>query len=98
MAPATKKGATRRPRQQALIGDSRIEQLDQLARDYAEVRDRRMALTRQESEMKEELKTAMHKHRKETYICDGITIKLVRGEEEVKVKIKAVDVEIDDEE
>lgn len=92
---ATKKRA--RPQTLKGMEDSRIEQLDQLARDYAEYRDQRIALNKAEADLKEQLRTAMHKHKKTSYSCDGVTIRLVSGDEEVKVKIKADKVEIDEE-
>jgi len=84
----------KRPRKQPLPGmeDLRIRELDDAAADYADIRDRRMELSKEEHDLKERLKRAMHKHGKKVYKHDGISIELVATEEDVKVKIrKAVD-------
>ena len=67
--------------------DAEIEDLEDAAREYANVRDDRMNLTREESSMKEKLLALMKKHKKEKYLHDGVEIKLVHEEETVKVRI-----------
>ena len=67
--------------------DSEIEELEDAAREYANVRDDRMNLTREESSMKEQLLALMKKHKKEKYLHDGVEVKLVHEEETVKVRI-----------
>lgn len=95
-AKPNRAGAARerkRPRKQALPGmeDMRIRELDQAGEDYADIRDRRMELSREEHALKERLKRAMHKHGKKTYKHDGISIELVATEEDVKVRIRKAD-------
>lgn len=92
---ATKKAAgKKRAVQVDLIPDRSNPVLDGLAHDYAEVRDDRIALNRREHDLKEAIRLEMHKYGKPEYKYGGVTIKLVSGEEEVKVKIKSDDVEI----
>lgn len=96
---AAKKGGAKRAAPQRLKGmeDMGIPELDRLANDYADVRDRRIALSRQEGDMKKSILGAMHKHHREEYVYEGVMIRVVPGDEDVKVKIKAADVEIDEE-
>jgi hypothetical protein len=94
-----------RPRQPDLPGteDRRLQPLDDLAAAYAEVRDRRMALTDEEGALKARAIALMHQFDKTIYKHDGIEIRLVAGAENVKVKVKGhkatddEDVEITDE-
>ena len=67
--------------------DAEIEELEDAAREYANVRDDRISLTREESSMKETLLGLMKKHKKEKYVHDGVEVKLVHEEETVKVRI-----------
>jgi hypothetical protein len=67
--------------------DAEIEELEDAAREYANVRDDRMQLTEQEVEMKQTLLTLMKKHKKETYRHDGVGIRIVHENEKVKVRL-----------
>jgi hypothetical protein len=86
----SKPDVKRRPRQQDLPGteDRAIKALEDIAASYADWRDRRMELTREEKELKSHVLRLMHKHGKTIYRHDGIEIRLVEGEEDVKVRIK----------
>ena len=79
-----------RPRQQDLPGteDRAIKPLEDIAESYADCRDRRMELTKEETELKAHAITLMHKFGKTIYRHNGVEIGLVPGEEDVKVKIK----------
>ena len=79
-----------RPRSQPLPGleDARIKPLEDLAAAYADVRDRRIELNREESELKQTAIKLMHRHGKAIYRRDGIEIRLVDGEEDIKVRVK----------
>jgi hypothetical protein len=79
-----------RPRQPDLPGtdDRRLQPLDDLAAAYADVRDRRIDLTREEGELKARAIALMHQFQKTIYKHDGIEIRLVAGTEDVKVKVK----------
>jgi len=68
--------------------DRRIEELHTAALLYASKRDERMALGRVEAQLKDELQALMHKHEKESYIFEGVEVRLVKEEETVKVKVK----------
>jgi hypothetical protein len=89
-----------RPRQPDLPGteDRRLQPLDDLAAAYADVRDRRIDLSREEGELKARAIALMHQFEKTIYKHDGIEIRLVAGEEDVKVKVRkaAEDADEDD--
>jgi len=80
----------RSPRSANLPGldDRVIQPLEDIAASYADVRDRRMALNKEEAELKTAALALMHKHGKTVYSHDGIEIRLEPGEETVKVKIQ----------
>jgi hypothetical protein len=76
-------------KQQRLPGteDNHLKELDDLATQYAEVRDERMALGRKEVNLKDDLLAKMKGLKKKTYSVDGISIDVVSEEETVKVKV-----------
>lgn len=80
-------------RQKSLEGmeDREIKELQDAAISYAEIRDERMALNKQEVELKTQLLTLMKKHKKETYVYNGVEVNIVHEEETVKVKVKKQD-------
>lgn len=69
--------------------DREIRPLHEAALEYAEIRDSRMALNKQEVELKGRLLGLMKQHGKETYAYDGVEVRIVHEEETVKVKVKA---------
>lgn len=69
------------------VGDKKFPDLHNAAERYADVRDERMTLTEKEVALKAELLELMHKHKKTSYVCDGVEITIVNAEEKVKVKI-----------
>jgi hypothetical protein len=87
--PSTPKPKRGRPRQTELPGmeDKHLEDLENMARDYAGVRDERMALNRTESDLKEKLLALMKKHDKKMYRVEEMEIRVVVTEEKVKVRI-----------
>jgi hypothetical protein len=90
-ARATKPDKPKRgrpPKQQDLIEDRAIKPLEDIAESYADCRDRRMELTKEEKELKEHAVTLMHKFGKTIYRHNGVEIRLVPGEEDVKVKVR----------
>jgi hypothetical protein len=78
------------PKQESLPGmeDTEISDLEDAARNYASVRDERMALTKKEVDLAGVLLQALKRHNKEHYHRDGIDIKLVVEKEKVRVRIK----------
>ena len=82
--------APKKPKQARLpqMDDAKIEELEFAAEQYAEIRDQRLALTPQEKKLKDDLLAAMKRNKKETYVRDGIEIRVVHEQETVKVKIK----------
>ena len=73
--------------------DRQIKELQDAAVSYAEIRDERMDLNRQEVDLKAKLLALMKKHNKETYSYDGVEVNVVHEEETVKVKVKKKDEE-----
>jgi hypothetical protein len=64
-----------------------IEELDELALAYAAVRDERMALGRQETELKDKVHACMTAHKLKNYKYGEVEINIVPAEEDVKVKV-----------
>jgi hypothetical protein len=89
----------RKPRTASLPGmeDHAIPALEKIAQEYADIRDQRMELTLQERALKTTAIAAMHKHGRTSYEHDGVTIRLVPGEEKLKVQIREHATEEDDE-
>jgi hypothetical protein len=85
--------AKAKPKQQPLKGmeERVIQDLQDKAIEYADVRDERMKLSRQEGELQGELLALMHKHKKKTYAYQGVEITVVVEKEKAKVKVKSVD-------
>lgn len=79
----------RKGKQEPLPGmdQRRIEDLHSKALEYCAIRDSRMELTQQETTLKGELLTLMRKHKKDSYICEGVEIYREASEETVKVKV-----------
>ena len=77
--------------QLSLIEDAALDDLENLAKSYASVRDRRMALTLQEVDANALVLKKMKEYGKTTYRRDGIEINVVTSEEKAKVKIKDED-------
>lgn len=89
------KPATHRGKTGELFADRKISEIDAAARDYEDTKLRRMALTTEEVEKKEKLKGIMKKHKKETYMCDGVEI-IVSKEETETIKVKVAKPAADD--
>lgn len=70
-----------------------IEEIEDAARNYARIRDRRMALTLQEHDLKELLHQVMKRHDKTVYRVAEMEVKIVAKEETVKVKLTDPDKE-----
>jgi hypothetical protein len=69
--------------------DRLLPELEEGARAYAEIRDQRMALNKEEVTLKANLLTLMKKHEKETYKHGDVEIRIVHEEETIKVKVKS---------
>jgi hypothetical protein len=54
-----------------------IEELDELCRAYAKIRDKRQDLTKREVELKADLLACMKKHKKREYFSHGIEAHIV---------------------
>lgn len=80
----------KKPRQATLpqMEDRAIEELQRGGIEYAEVRDERMTLTKDEVARKGTLLRLMKKHNKLSYAYDGVVITVVPGEETVKVRVR----------
>ena len=88
---------TPKPKAQDLPGmeDRAIAPLEQVAVAYAEIRDQRIALNKEEKSLKDTARRLMHKYKKTVYKHDGVEIRLVPGEEDVKVKVRSADADED---
>ncbi len=69
--------------------DVRIKALEDIAHEYADIRDRRMGLNTDEANLKQRALKLMKKHGKTVYKRAGLEIRVVPGEENLKVKVKA---------
>lgn len=81
----------RKPKQPMLSNDpafEHIKEIENLAGDYVEARDRRQAILADEIDLKEKLMAAMKRNKLETYSFDGYMVEIVHEEETVKVKKK----------
>jgi hypothetical protein len=83
----------RAPRDRDLPGmeDRAIAELETLAADYADIRDRRIALNAEEGDLKSRVMAEMRRQKKELYKRNGIEIRIVRGDDDVKVKVSTAD-------
>lgn len=70
------------------IEDHAIAPLEAVAAEYAEIRDKRQELTRDEVALKGETLKLMKRYGKTIYRHGGVLITVVLGDENVKVKIK----------
>jgi hypothetical protein len=79
-----------RPRAAALPGmeDHAIKPLEDVATEYAEIRDARMELTDREHGAKVLALKLMKKYDKTIYRHNGVEITVVPGEDDVKVRVK----------
>ena len=79
-----------KPKQKDLPGMEarKLPELHAAAESYAEVRDERMELTKQEVVLKKKLVDLMHKHDKKQYKFENVSILLVIEEETVRVRIR----------
>jgi hypothetical protein len=86
---APEKKARKGPAQGSLPGmeDRAIAELEALAEDYADVRDKRMSLTTKETELNDELLVMMKKYKKSEYHHGDVHCWLKSTDEKVKVKI-----------
>jgi hypothetical protein len=83
--PRTRKGKGRQPR---LPGteDAEIEELERIAEEYVDIRDKRQRLTVNEVRLKGELLAEMKKNSKDHYNHGGCEITVVVEQEKVRVK------------
>ena len=97
---AKKKAVKKSARQKTLptMEDRAISSLENLARDYADVRDERQQLTTREVELKDNLLSTMKKLGRETYKRGNIEITVVHEKEGVKVRVKSMEQSEPDEE
>lgn len=77
------------PRQQSLAGttDDRIKELDGLAEEYVELREKRQKMLGKEVEKRHALEEAMRKHKNKVYRSEAcsLVVELVQGGEKAKV-------------
>lgn len=82
-------------KQKALPGmeNRKLADLNDAAEKYAEFRDARMALLRQEIDQKSLVLALMKKHRRTSYTYEDLEITLVPGEEKLRAKVHSKEVE-----
>jgi hypothetical protein len=68
-----------------------IPELEELAFEYASLRDRRMEFTREEADLKKRALETMRRFDKMEYRVEGLLIKRVLGEEKLKVTVTRED-------
>ncbi len=83
------KDAAAKPKQARLpsMEDAKVDKLHVLAEDYVAIRDRRIALNKEEKPLKDALLVAMHAYQKTHYHHNGLTIDVIAENEKVKVKL-----------
>jgi len=88
--PKAARAVKPRPRQADLPGteDRAIKPLEDAAATYADIRDQRMELNQQESQLKQSLIRLMKRYGKTHYKRDGVEIDLVTEAETVRVRVK----------
>lgn len=86
-----KKAAGKRAKQADLptMEDRAIKGLHYAAEEYADIRDRRMALNDEEVVLRQKVLDIMHLHNKTRYAFNGLEVEVVPPDgEKVKVRIK----------
>jgi hypothetical protein len=79
----------RRPKEQRLPGtDGGIPELETLSYEYAAIRDQRMALLKQEVDLKTKLLSEMHKNSLMVYKYQDLQLEIIPGEEKIKVVVE----------
>ena len=83
----------KRPRQKKLPGmeDDKIDKLENLAMDYAHIRDKRQALTAEEVPAKKKLLDEMKTLGRMKYKRGGISIERTVEKEKIRVRVKKED-------
>ena len=80
-----------KPKTQNLPGiEGGIPELEAAAEAYADIRDQRIALNVDEANLKATVLRLMHEHHKTVYQRGPVTITLVPEEETVKVRVRKV--------
>lgn len=80
------------PKQGRLPGteDPKIQEIHEAAEAYVDVRDKRIALSQKEGEVKKDLLAVLHKHKKKTYHFEdddeSLDIEIVPEGEKLKVR------------
>jgi CRISPR/Cas system CSM-associated protein Csm5 (group 7 of RAMP superfamily) len=78
-----------KPKQERLPGvENKLKDLHECAMEYAEKRDERQAIGREEVALKAKLLGLMKKHKLDNYEYEDVSIEVVIEEETVKVKVK----------
>ena len=77
------------PKQKSLDGmqDRAIDELEDLAVEYAQKRDARMAVGKEEVQLKEKILSIMDKGKREKYVHEAVEITVIAEKRKVRVKI-----------
>ena len=86
----TKEPKEPKPKQQRLPGteDAKIDRLEDLAEEYADVREEGFAQLKKLKDIEKEILEAMKEAGKMVYKRNGITIRRTEQSEKVKVRVK----------
>lgn len=74
--------------------DQLIKEIVDIAEEYQEIRDQRMALNKQESTLQQRLLEAMKRHDLNEYVFDGKRVFVVAGKQ--KVRVRSIDSETEE--
>ena len=88
-ASKSKQSVPKKPKQSRLPGmeDAAIEELESLAEHYAIIRDKRIALSKNEGELQDDLAALLKQYHKTEYHHLDVHIWIVAVNEKVRVKI-----------
>lgn len=77
-----------KPRQKKFEGieNEEIKEIRAAAESYVDVRDRRMALTKEEVDHRDKLLEVMEKHGCTEILMDDLSVEIIDGKKKVKVK------------
>lgn len=68
------------------VSEPHVPEIEDIAEQYVDVRDRRMGLTKQEVEARGRLATVMHNHNLTRYTYDGKVVICEPGKDKLKVR------------
>lgn len=94
---AEKKRKAAKPKQDKLFDTShpKHKAIEAAANNYVEIRDQRMMWTRDEVKARDKLREEMIRANLKEYIYDGKTVKIIPGEDSIKVLARKDEAEVE---